>query len=102
MKPIRQGDVLLIPSDPDLVPKPRQPLSHQVLAEGELTGHKHQIIAGKATLFQANSSLYLQVTSDVATLVHEEHHSIDVPRGTWAVRRQREYDTAEYWREVSD
>ncbi|MCX7596442.1 MAG: hypothetical protein N2235_22345 [Fischerella sp.] len=105
MRPIRQGDVLLIP----VREVAGQTLPHLTLAEGEVTGHRHQICLGQAELVQhGDGTLYLKVLSETATLVHEEHHSIAIPRGNWLIRIQREYDPNHYdpegrnWRDVSD
>lgn len=100
MKPLRQGDVILIP---DTAPTPAlgQKQSHLVLAEGEVTGHAHRISAGEAELYEREGILYLRVLSETALLTHEEHHAITVPQGDWVVRIQREYEPAG-WRYVAD
>ncbi len=46
MKPIRQGDVLLIPAQPIQ----GKSLNHLTLALGEVTGHSHRISDGNAEL----------------------------------------------------
>jgi hypothetical protein len=97
MQPIRQGDVLLLPTAEITGTK----LPHLTLAEGEVTGHRHRIISGQAELYQANGTLYLKVLSDSATLSHEEHHPIQIPQGNWAVKIQREYEPGG-WRYVAD
>ena len=83
----RQGDVLLLPT----VNIDGIKLSHLILAEGEVTGHKHQITEGQAELYDNDGILYLKVLSDKAVLAHEEHKSIQIPQGNWIVRIQREY-----------
>lgn len=98
-KPIRQGDVILLPVIP--IKGENQNLTHLTLAEGEVTGHKHRISSGQAELQEQNGILYLQVLSDKALLVHEEHKSVEVSQGTWMVRIQREYEPGE-WRQVID
>jgi hypothetical protein len=91
MKPIRQGDVLLSPSSAPLHKLNLQKLNHCTLAEGEVTGHSHRITQGEADLYQNNEVLYLKVLSETALLTHEEHAPVSIPRGTWMVRIQREY-----------
>lgn len=87
----RQGDVLLVWAEPlDNFPTPKLP--HLVLAEGEITGHRHQITDGQAELIEKNKMLFLRVLSETATLSHQEHQSIQIPQGTWMVRIQREYE----------
>ncbi|MFN6530098.1 hypothetical protein [Nostoc sp. ChiSLP03a] len=97
MQPIRQGDVILLP----VQQVEGQKILHLTLAEGEVTGHKHQIIEGKAELYEKDSTLYLRVFSESALLAHEEHKAISIPQGDWIVRIQREYEP-EGWRYVAD
>lgn len=90
----RHGDLLV--ADVPSLPKGAQPLAHLVLATGELTGHAHRIAERDAAqLFRAADTLYLQVTAERATLVHQEHAPISLPRGTYRVWRQREYTPRE-------
>lgn len=44
MKPIRQGDVILLP----VQQIEGQKIPHLTLAKGEVTGHKHRITEGNA------------------------------------------------------
>ncbi|AFZ36089.1 hypothetical protein Sta7437_2557 [Stanieria cyanosphaera PCC 7437] len=96
-KPIRQGDVILIPTEQT----EGQLLTHLTLAEGEVTGHKHRISEGQAELYQTNDTLYLKILSQTATLSHEEHQTISIPGGNWMVKIQREYEPRG-WRYVAD
>lgn len=66
---IQQGDVLLKKCDRVKGNK----LDYTILAEGESTGHSHEIIWGDAALFQDEEDLYLEVYSETAGLKHEEH-----------------------------
>lgn len=97
MKPIRQGDVILLP----VKEISGQPLPHLTLAEGEVTGHAHRISEGQAELYEQGGILYLRVLSEVALLSHEEHKPIQLPKGSWMVRIQREYEP-QGWRYVRD
>jgi len=99
LKAIRHGDVLLIPlkaipSDTALkaLPKP-------VLALGEVTGHSHRM-EGAAVLYEAevfvDPVFDLEVTrvlrvAEESLLRHEEHHTLTVPPGDYAVIPQRDY-----------
>ncbi|MFB2836359.1 hypothetical protein [Floridanema evergladense] len=97
MQPIRQGDVILIPTQSI----EGEQLPHLALAEGEVTGHKHRISEGEAELYERNGTLYLKVLSPTALLTHEEHQKIAIPQGNWVIRIQREYEP-EGWRYVAD
>lgn len=90
----RHGDLLI--ENADCVPRDARRLQHLVLAEGELTGHAHRIAEkDSAELHQATLGLFLRVTADRATLVHQEHGPISLTRGVYRVWRQREYSPAE-------
>ncbi|SKB14281.1 conserved hypothetical protein [Planktothrix sp. PCC 11201] len=100
MQPMRQGDVLLIFLIPGTAVKHNKQ-DHLVLALGEATGHKHQISNGQAELYERDGTLYLRVLSEFATLSHEEHHALQIPKGDWVVRIQREYEPTG-WHPVAD
>ncbi len=90
---IRQGDILLIPLKNREISREisRQKLPHLTLATGELTGHSHRIHDGDARLYENQGIKYLQVLSSKATLIHEEHQALEIPKGNWIVMIQREY-----------
>jgi hypothetical protein len=83
-----------------------------VLAHGEVTGHRHAFYGGAVTLFRDDglardmpAELYighLVVSDPVARLQHEEHSTIALPKGTYRVRRQREFEEREESRLVED
>lgn len=95
----RQGDVFVIavPSLPTGAREDRRP----VLAEGEITGHAHRIQdPTSARVFSHGSNLFLEVLAETATVIHEEHGPITVPRGGYEIRIQREYHPKEIRRVV--
>ena len=93
----RQGDLLII--DVKSLPQKVRLLSGRVLAEGEATGHKHQLDVGM--LFETPNGKLFFSTKKTATLKHEEHASLTFLPGVYEVRRQREYEP-DGWREVAD
>lgn len=66
-------------------------LNHSILAEGEATGHKHEIVEGDIELFEIEGTLYLKVKSKEAKLAHPEHKTIAIEKGVYEVDHQREY-----------
>lgn len=86
----RHGDVLIA-----AVPRlPERAISVPglTLARGEWSGHAHRIQEPTgAQLFREGEQLYLEVQAAHATLVHEEHRPIRLPRGSYRVWQQREY-----------
>ena len=90
----RHGDLLV--QSADEIPTNARLLVHLVLAEGELTGHSHRIAEKDAAqLYQADRGIFLSVTGESATLVHQEHVPISLNRGIYRVWRQREYSPRE-------
>lgn len=77
-----------------------------VVAHSE-TGHHHTVDSKAARLERGEDpwTCYLHVTAAHAELVHHRgvnpHETIRLPRGTYRIRRQREW-TPEGWRAVQD
>lgn len=97
-KHYRHGDVVLIPVDEVKGEK----LGHLTLALGEVTGHSHRIEGGNAALFAFENEKYLEIQDELATLVHEQHKALELPRGNYQIIIQREYDDKDEWRQVMD
>jgi hypothetical protein len=97
----RQGDVLI--AVVDAIPDDAVRRSDMVLAEGEITGHRHRVQDQSTAELWAglDGLLYLRVIADTATLVHEEHGPITLERGLYRVWRQREY-TPDAFRTIYD
>lgn len=99
-----QGD-LLIERVADVEPSgtlvPPDATGALVLAEGEMTGHRHAIFE-RVTMFRDDAlareipaGLYIghvKVEGAPATLRHQEHAPIALGEGTYRVRRQRELE----------
>ena len=85
----RQGDILIVPVQE--LPKGLKEKDN-VLALGEQTGHNH-VINGAVVYSDANGMQYLQIEKK-AQLVHQEHKQIQIPKGQYQVKRQREYNPA--------
>lgn len=103
MTQYRQGDVFIVRRGvltKGLKPIPRDK-GRIVLAYGEVTGHAHAITSPQASLFEAAGKVYLSIDGDTVALEHEEHATIDLPRGFYEVIRQREY-SPEAIRNVAD
>jgi hypothetical protein len=98
-----QGDIILekVKDATPGTPVTPDPDGAVVLARGEVTGHRHAFYDGGVTLFRDDSlardipgGLYVGhvvVTEPSADLQHEDHGTITLPKGTYRVRRQREY-----------
>jgi hypothetical protein len=95
----RHGDVLI---DRCIqLPPGVRPVPHLILARGEATGHAHRVLEqGAAVLYKGDDGDFLEVTADQATIVHDEHQPIALPRGTYHIWFQREYSPQEIRRVV--
>lgn len=98
----RQGDVMLV--ETDKVPTGAiigQPDQDIVLVRGQATGNTHALAGGNGAVAYSEGDGMLVVLSKTTTLLHQEHSKIDIPAGTYEVRRKREY-TPEAVRFVED
>lgn len=98
----RHGDLLLIPVNN--VPEGKGASGMDVvLLEGEVTGHAHRLQCATkpaVTILAPDGGMFLSLV-EATPLVHEEHGTIVVPPGQYAVRRQVEY-SPEAIRNVAD
>ncbi len=86
----RHGDVLIAPIEE--IPADAHPRHGAVLALGEITGHSHRFASPQSVaLWERADGLFVRVTAESATLIHEEHQPITLPQGTYRVWMQREY-----------
>jgi len=85
----RQGDVLFVKRS--VIPKKAKKLSDLIIAEGEVTGHLHQVKEKSARLYEDGNAKWLKANSPI-TIIHDEHKSIRLPRGNYEVIIQREYE----------
>lgn len=105
----RHGDVGIQTVKPP-ARKGRKKLSHLTLAEGEVTGHSHRVVDASSTftvagngqrylrqerpadavMYEQGGLMFLMVRKP-AVVVHQEHGAIDLPRGTYQIRQQREW-----------
>ena len=95
---VRQGDLLIVKVGE--IPKAAKPKKDRVLAEGEATGHMHELDSG--FVYELGDVLYFRVPEETtATLKHQEHKEISFEPGEYQVIRQREYEPRG-WRRVAD
>jgi hypothetical protein len=90
----RQGDVLLtrVAGLPGLCAELPSGDDKIVLAQGEMTGHAHAMPSANARLFDHYGRMYVEVTGPEAQpLVHEEHETLLLEPGLYAVRIQRQH-----------
>ena len=107
-----QGDFVIIRINelPEGIIPCRKKNNQYVVAHSE-TGHDHVMEAGRVEMFKielkdddAVFELYLNVSEDTQIehiRSYDTHEALNVPPGTYKIRRQREY-TSEGWRRAAD
>ena len=71
--------------------KRKKRLTGHVL-EGEATGHMHRILElEQAEVLEIGDGLFVSVGEQGVSLVHPEHHTVELPPGDFEIVRQREY-----------
>ncbi len=88
----RQGDILV--REVAKVPGEAQKQLDNVIAVGEATGHKHELLSGESCIFEKKNSKFLVLLDDT-DLIHPEHDTIKLPTGKFEIVREREYDPYE-------
>jgi len=95
----RHGDVIIVPVSSIPADATRRPSA--VLARGEATGHSHRIAdVTDVEVFDYDGVGFMRVGRETATLIHDEHHPIELPRGNYQFWQQREYSPKEIRRVV--
>lgn len=96
---IRNGDVIL-----EKVSETKgksKKVKSIILAEGEVTGHFHQISSQQMLESIHEGNKYLDIKQE-ATLTHQEHDTLTIPIGKYKVYIQREVDLLGQVRNVMD
>lgn len=89
----RQGDLGITPITklPDNLKIVKSP----ILAYGEATGHKHQLLERTANQFSvledSAGNTYLKI-GQPTDLIHEEHKTITIEKGLYFISHEREYN----------
>jgi hypothetical protein len=90
----RNGDILIsettLPKDAINTGE----VSQIVLAEGEITGHKHLLRGTKIQTWKdIVGNIYVEVKEKPAQLTHEEHNTITIDIGKiYIIKHEQEYD----------
>jgi len=89
----RQGDLAI--TQIEKLPENLKEIKNPVLAYGEVTGHKHQLLERTANQFRvledSAGNKYLDINQPT-DLVHEEHNTITIEKGLYFVGHEREYN----------
>lgn len=98
---IRQGDTML--RRINNIPSGKNKTKQCTLMLGEVSGHHHTISSGAVGFADDETQLvdYVSVNEDNAALTHQEHSTIQMPKGNFEKLIQVE-DTSQEVRRVAD
>ena len=89
---MRHGDVLI--KQVSALPKGVKKIKTNVLAEGEITGHRHTVVVDRPdtmTMYEAANGKFLELCAP-AVVTHQEHKTLTIPAGIFEVTIEREFD----------
>ena len=94
IRQLQHGDVNI--TEIHSVPEGAIPAGHNVLRDGEVTGHAHRV-TGSAEVLTLGDRVLLNVMGGDCRVVHEEHAPITIPPGVYEVTptHENDYDTEE-------
>lgn len=99
----RQGDVLLVPVSGVPEGAKRLKPKRAVIAEGEVTGHVHELVGERVELYGDKAEvIFARIMDAPAELRHAEHSTQTIAPGVYRIVRQREYQPKELPRRVAD
>ena len=91
----RHGDLLI--KQIDQIPLMAKPLSTNIIAEGEITGHNHKLY-GSHQVYGTNPKnpriiepTYFQAKEEIS-LKHQEHDTLKISKGNYVILHEREHD----------
>jgi len=94
----RQGELLIIKVHEVKDKERMNKAKHRILAEGEATGHMHELSIGtlyKPSTWSMDTDQYFEVPENsVSVLSHPEHKELTFDTGIYRVITQREYEEA--------
>ena len=98
MKNYRQGDVLIFGDQKNRTvnlekgwQKRMRHKKDNIIIEGEVTGHMHEVINGKLYEDPKNKDVMILEAQEGCKVIHPEHGPIDMPKGTYEIAIQREF-----------
>jgi len=95
----RQGEILILTRDedrqkiefPDKWKKHAKRIPSGVIAEGEISGHKHEVTNGRLYDHPEKKGVMILEAGEGCVVTHPEHKPINVPKGVFEINIQREF-----------
>lgn len=89
--PISHGDINFHPIS-KAVGKVIKSGNSYVVAKGDTTGHEHVITCSKMEVRKMSNGLHCFVLKTDATITHNEHPQLTIPKGIYKEVRELEHD----------
>ena len=64
--------------------------SPDIIAEGEKTGHNHQLV-GSHQIFETDETTYFEAKQELS-IEHPEHNTIQIPKGVYKVTHEQSWN----------
>lgn len=95
----RQGEVMILTEDehgkkiafPDKWKAKAKEIPEGVIAEGEVSGHKHEVQNGRLYDHPDKKGVMILEAGEGCIVTHPEHKPISVPKGVYEIEIQREF-----------
>jgi len=95
----RQGEVLILTHNylgqkiefPDNWKKKAKRVADNVIAEGEISGHLHQVTNGRLYDHPEKKGVMILEAGEGCIVTHPEHKPIHCPKGIFEIEIQREF-----------
>jgi hypothetical protein len=82
-KMFRQGDVSLVEIDKQVLATKKLVKKDNIVAYGEVTGHKHQFLSPQVEIFVDELGTQYISVLEKAELIHDTHGKHVIPKGTY-------------------
>ncbi|MFA5135530.1 MAG: hypothetical protein WC505_07130 [Patescibacteria group bacterium] len=80
----------------------KKKLERPILADGELTGHVHELADPEVEVYEVDNGTREFTIANPTQVTHQEHGAVTLPAGAWASDRVVEYDPFNGERKVMD
>ena len=85
----RHGDLLI--REVTTIPSNATPLSTNIIAMGEKSGHNHKLYGKHQVWETPDKQIYFQANQEIS-LKHQEHNTLKISKGNYVIINEREYN----------
>jgi len=98
----RHGDLLI--TQINAIPEDTVQIHEKIIAEGEISGHKHKLVGSAQVHIRPsflndpindNSEIWFNAFDEIK-IIHEEHKTLEIPKGVYKVTKEQQFDPFEH------